>query len=231
MVRYVAKFRKDKGVKYISHLDLMRCFERAIRRAEIPISYSKGFNPHPEISFATPLPVGISSTGEYMDFRLEIDVSEETLIQKMNQSLPGDICLVGIKKVDDKFCSLMSAIDGALYDIALTNVPPKVLMQDVIDSFLCRPSIEIVKSGKKGDKLINIRPMIYFMTTKGEDNEQAVFNATLAAGSRENLSPELLVRAMKIYINDLDKAEVRDITKIETYIIKDNCFLTPMEIS
>ena len=78
------KFSKGEEVKYISHLDLQRAFQRALRRAEIDIAYSKGFNPHPKVSFATALSVGMTSDGEYVDVELNNWQNGKELTKKLN---------------------------------------------------------------------------------------------------------------------------------------------------
>lgn len=230
MVRYIAKFSKARGIKFISHLDLMRCVERAFRRAEIPVSYSKGFNPHTDLSFATPLSVGVSSSAEYMEFKLDSEMQEADILNNLNKSLSHDIFLMEVKRVNEQIPSLMSMIDAAMYEINLINIGESKLTKDEIIEFMNKPDIEVIKSGKKGDRVVNIKPMIYFMDIKQEDDKTVIITATLAAGSKENLNPELLIQGMRTYINGLDKMEVRDIAKKETYIIRDNKFLSPMGI-
>ena len=76
-VRYLIKFTKESNIKFIAHLDLMRTIQKVIRRTDLPVEYSKGFNPHIEMSIAQPLSVGVYSSGEYMDLILEEDINEQ----------------------------------------------------------------------------------------------------------------------------------------------------------
>ncbi len=85
------KFTKKGYLKYISHLDLMRLFERGFRRAQIPIKYSEGFNPQPKFSIANPLALGIESEEEYMDINLHERIPIDEFIERMNRELPDDI--------------------------------------------------------------------------------------------------------------------------------------------
>lgn len=217
MVRYIAKLKKGEGVKFISHLDLMRAMQRAIRRAEIPISYSKGFNPHAEMSFATPISVGTASECEYMDFMLDREMDENEIVRGINKSLSEDIRVLWVKRADEKLPSLMSMVDAATYEITIVNPKTNIITNETIRSFLNRPSIEIMKEGKKGSRMVDIKPMIYKMKLKSEDGTVSVIEATVAAGSRSNLNPELLFNAMKLYDERLKDSEIRDITKKETY--------------
>ena len=88
MMNIRMKFLKDEEVKYISHLDLMRTFQRAMRRAKIPMVYSAGFNPHPEMSFAQALSLGIASVGEYLDIKTKDNINIRELKDKLNNVLP-----------------------------------------------------------------------------------------------------------------------------------------------
>ncbi|MDL2289676.1 TIGR03936 family radical SAM-associated protein, partial [Clostridia bacterium OttesenSCG-928-F22] len=116
-MRMIAKFTKEEPVRYISHLDIQRLFGRAFRRTDIPITYSKGFNPHPVLSFAMALPLGQTSSGEYMDIGLDAAVSTEEFIEKCNASLPQGIRILEARMVGDKFPSLMSKVLLADYTI------------------------------------------------------------------------------------------------------------------
>ena len=89
MVNLRVKFIRGEEIKFISHLDLMRVFERALRRSEIPVAYSKGFNPHPQMVFGLPLSVGVTSQCEYADFKIEDNIEPNEFIQRLNDNLPS----------------------------------------------------------------------------------------------------------------------------------------------
>lgn len=231
MARYVAKFTKGKGVKFISHLDLMHSIERAIRRSGIPVSYSKGFNPHTELSFATPLSVGVWSTGEYMDFKLTEEMDTNIIIDKMNSSLPPDIRILSVKKVEEQFPSLMSIVDASSFKIILVHIPEGRLTEETIKEFMDRKTMEILKVGKSGTRLVDIRPIIYSMKLDSVSSEELVISTVVASGSKSNLNPELLTEALKKYMGCIDEAEIRDIEKMDTFVRNNGMFVTPMEIA
>ena len=89
-MRYLIKFSKGEGIKFISHLDLMRTIQRIIRRSEVPIEYSKGFNPHMALSLAQPLSVGVYSDGEYMDIVLT-EMQVDDILARLNEAAPPTI--------------------------------------------------------------------------------------------------------------------------------------------
>lgn len=220
MARYVIKFSKGYGIKFISHLDLMRTFQRAIRRGNLPISYSMGFNPHAEFSFATPLSVGTWSIGEYMDINLEQNMDEKDIIDIMNSNLSPHIIIIDAKQIDDKTQSLMSMVYGALWEVTL--VGHKGLNSNIIKKFLKQPEIKVQKQGKRGTRLVDIKPMILNFKNIEDNGEEFKFRLKSLAGSKNNLNPDLVVKALKNYCNELVDIEIRDIKKIETYTVEDD---------
>ena len=88
-MRYLIKFTKEPNIKFISHLDVLRTIQRNIRRADLPIEYSQGFNPHMATSIAQPLSVGVYSSGEYMDMVLTREMNEEEIIKRLNETAPA----------------------------------------------------------------------------------------------------------------------------------------------
>src|SRR5690554_6105622 len=113
------KFSKGEEVKYISHLDLQRAFQRDLRRAEIDIAYSKGFNPHPKVSFATALSVGMTSDDEYVDVELNNWQNGKELTKKLNGVLAKGIKILDCVVSDERQPSLMSTIKMGLYQISI----------------------------------------------------------------------------------------------------------------
>jgi len=230
MVRYLAKFIKGSGIKFISHLDLMRTFQRAIRRAGLPISYSKGFNPHADISFATPLSVGTWSTGEYLNMELDEKLDEKYIMEKMNDNLPGEIRIVYVKEIDDKLPALMAIVAGSSYQITIVNIKEKGLDKALLEEFIIRPVIEVTKYGKNGEKIVDIKPMIRELKLIEQDDDSSIIYTVTDSGSKSNLNPELIVQAMRLYIAGMEEAEVRDIKKLETFVISDGRLISPIEL-
>lgn len=195
------KFTKGNEVKYISHLDLMRVFQRAIRRTGIPISYSAGFNPHQEISFGAPLSLGVTSNAEYVDLKLADTMDIQEIKKRMNSSLPEGIRILEGVKLGDSPKSAMSVVTHAKYMIRVNieNVDAEALKKS-IEEFVAQESIKVMKEQpKKGFELkeIDIRPMIISMKLYESRDTIHVFDCLLLSGSRGNLKPELLMVAFK----------------------------------
>jgi len=197
------KFTKGNEVKYISHLDLMRVFQRAIRRTGVPVSFSAGFNPHQEISFGAPLSLGITSNAEYVDIKLAKVMEPEEIKQRLNASLPEGIRILDGVELGDSPKSAMSVVSHARYMISfnLEDVLPGVIDKS-IEAFMTKDSIKIMKEQpKKGFELkeIDIRPMIISMKLHESKGSVHIIECLLLSGSRGNLKPELLMSAFREY--------------------------------
>ncbi|HHV29216.1 TIGR03936 family radical SAM-associated protein [Acetivibrio mesophilus] len=177
------KFVRGEEVKYISHLDLMKMFERALRRSKIPIAYSQGFNPHPDMVFGLPLSVGVTSESEYADFELESDVNPSEFTQRLNQNLPVGIEIVGA--CENKMTSnIMASVAGASYEV-LVLTEGKVGVEDLkskLVGFLKEEQIFIEKASKGKLKKIDIRPMIYSIDVNSAGNSEVAENTEAAFG-------------------------------------------------
>lgn len=162
MNRLRFKFVRGDEVKYISHLDMMKVFERAARRAEIPVTYSQGFNPHPQMVFGLPLSVGVTSEAEYADFELDELMEPEEFIKRMNGSLPEGFSVIRAEVRQAKN-NIMAAIAGAAYSILVFDGKNEGinLIREKIGGFISKPCITVKKEGKNGVRDVDIRPMIY----------------------------------------------------------------------
>jgi len=195
------KFTKENEVKYISHLDLMRVFQRAIRRAGIPVAYSAGFNPHQEISFGAPLSLGVTSNAEYVDIKLSEVMEPLEIKQRLNGALPGGIRIIGGIRLGESYKSAMSVVTHAEYmiKVCLEEVQPEAL-ENSIESFVAQESIKVMKEQpKKGFELkeVDIRHMIVSMKLHESKGAEHIIECLLLSGSRGNLKPELLMSAFR----------------------------------
>lgn len=193
MSKYVLRYTKLGDAKYISHLDFMRTIQRAMRRARLPLEYSKGFNPHPILSFALPLAVGISGEGELMQAEFSEDMSGEELANRLNSALPPQIQIVFAEKIEGSNNFL--DIGRAIYEIVPENMPA----QSDIDAFLARPDILVDKKTKKGVTSTDIKPDIFDITLLDDK-----ILMTLSAGAAKNLNPMLVVLALNTYIESFN---------------------------
>ena len=190
------KFRNFGAMKIIGHLDVMRFFQKVMRRADIPIAFTGGFSPHMIMSFANPLGVGVTSDGEYFDIELTEEIDMQAAVERMNQTVVEGIEVVNMVAIsDDKMRTGMSIVAAADY---LSNVKGDVFPEnwkEKAEGFMSQPEICILKKTKKSEKEVDIKPMIY----KFEIREEGVY-MQVATGSVENLKPEVVMQALCQYL-------------------------------
>ncbi len=190
------KFRKNGAMKFIGHLDIMRFFQKAMRRADIPIAFSGGFSPHMIMSFANPLGVGVTSDGEYFDIELTEEIDMKEAVARLNGVMVEGMEVVNMVPIsDDKKRTGMSIVAAADY---LSNVKNDAFPEgwrEKAAGFMDQEEILIVKKTKKSEKETNIKPMIY----QFEVRTDGVF-MQVATGSVENLKPEVVMQALSSYL-------------------------------
>lgn len=198
------RFCKDGAMKFIGHLDMMRYFQKVFRRANVDIQYSQGFSPHQLISFASPLGVGLTSTGEYMDIFVHSTEDSKTMIQRINAEMVEGSWITSYKQILDetKHSNAMSLIAAADYTVAFRDgMQPEALNEAAVKAFLAQPEIIVTKATKKSVKETDIKPMVHRFEFK--DNQLVM---QLACGSAANLKPELLISALYYFLGlELDE--------------------------
>jgi radical SAM-linked protein len=144
-------FAKQGALRYTGHLDLHRLWERAARRAELPLAYSQGFHPQPKLAIAAALPLGFSSRCEVLDMRLEHEISLEGLCEKLQGTLPTGIQVKSIESVDEKLPALQTLVASAEYLVTLTEAVDSSELKGRIDSVMGSESIMRERRGKTYD--------------------------------------------------------------------------------
>ncbi len=155
--RYRIRFGKDGALRYISHLDLARVWERTLRRAGAPLMYSQGFNPHPQMQLAAALPLGCASTCELLDIWLEGDIPPpEALLPRLQAAAPEGLTVQAVWPVDEHSPALQTLTRSAVYHVRF-NVPPnREDLQARVKALLEQPAIWRERRGKHYD----LRPLI-----------------------------------------------------------------------
>lgn len=186
------KFCKEGAMKYIGHLDIMRYFQKAVRRAGIDVAYSEGFSPHMIMSFAAPLGVGITSTGEYFDMEIKTPVASAEAVERLNQVMAEGMKVLSFRKVPDgKAGKAMSLVAAADYQVRFRpGMEPCGDWREKAEAFLAQQEIVVLKKTKKNEKEVDIKPFLY----AAEIREEELF-LQLAAGSVKNTKPELVLEA------------------------------------
>ena len=153
-------------MKFIGHLDIMRYFQKVMRRADVDIRYSEGFSPHQIMSFAAPLGVGLTSNGEYMDIEVLSTDDSKTMVRRMNETMVEGMEVVSYRQLDDSSKNAMSIVAAA--DYTLTFRPGKE-PEDLdgffqkLEAFYHQDQILITKPTKKGERQVDLKPLIYQM--------------------------------------------------------------------
>ena len=189
------KFSKVGDLMYISHLDLARTMQRILLRSGIDIWYSEGFNPQPKMVFALPLPTGVESECELMDIKLNSFMSNEEIMNRINENFPKDMRVLDVYRPDVKFKN----IQHARYNISIFS--PKITKstrEDILNLFSRECLIE--KKTKSGLKEINICDYIKKLSVEANTGEARI-EAILSADSEKNLNPDILVGAIKKYLS------------------------------
>ncbi len=195
---YRVRFSKHGAIRYIGHLDVMRYFQKLLRRAEIDVAYTNGFSPHAITTFAQPLGVGIESDGEYMDIRLNSEISCEELKKKINDSSVSGIQALSVKRLPDDTGNAMASVAAAEYYISFKPGKDPDIIKDtdqacikkLINVFLSQNEIILVKEGKAGLREIDIKDRIYDFSW---DEDEECFHALLDASSGYNIKPSSLM--------------------------------------
>ena len=234
MYRIRARYTKTDMMKFISHLDLVRLMQRAFRRAEIPLVFSKGFNPHPKLTFATALSVGVSSEGEYLDVEIKDFIDLDHFKARVNQELPDGMRILQCKYLEQKSESIMAIIEYSSYlvHVKLEKEVPEKLITEHINHFLSQKEILAHKKpGKRNnekEKEINIRTYINQLELFSHENNEVMLKMILATGSRGNLKPEVVIQALARQAQiplDVEKSRIH---RLELYTTENGKMMTPI---
>lgn len=188
------KFKKTGSLQYISHLDLQRTFNRVIVRSCIPAWYTKGFNPHIKLVFSTPLSVGTQSVCEYLDIKIDREMSCDEIMERLNRELTDELCIIEAYTPSSDF----SEIEYASYGFEIYTANASWDMAREIEKALTTSPLNMVKRTKAGEKEIDIIPLIKEVGTSFDEEKGTVkIKAVLCASSSSFLNPEMIITALK----------------------------------
>lgn len=191
---YVLKYSRDERVKYISHLDFIRTFHRTVRRAGLLMSFSQGFNPHPVMTIAMPLSVGVTSDSEYIKIGFQEDYTENEIMEKLNEAFPVGFKILAVRKTEGKELDF-AKLDRAIYDVELEWSGNEFCAE----KFLENKSLLVMKKSKSGEKEADIRPYIHDFKVISQSDNKMELTMCLASGNNYNLKPDTVISAMEKY--------------------------------
>ncbi len=191
------RFSKGDPVRFLSHLDVLRTIERAIRRSKLPIAYSEGFHPKQKIAFAHALPVGVTSKAEYMDLQMNKSVSGIEVQEALNTVLPPGFRISDSAMLPERTASLMSIVKAATYRLAFLKTV-SFNGEEVVKQLLAAEQLMVDRQTKKGIRRLDIRPMVYVL--QWSDNCLYVQGA---CGSEQNLRPTEISSLLTVAASDV----------------------------
>ncbi|MBP5312805.1 MAG: DUF2344 domain-containing protein [Clostridia bacterium] len=183
-------YKRGELVKYVSHLDFVKVFERAIRRAGIEVAFSGGFNPRMLLVFGNPLPVGYTSSCELLDITFAKPYKTNYIAHTLNKHLPGDIAVVSASALEKPYASILQTVSFAGYEGKIEGLEPG-FGERLNQAFNENETIFTMKRSKSGEKNVDIKPMIKeFVITGG------TLKITALSGQEGSLRPELALEAV-----------------------------------
>ncbi len=186
------KFSKHGPIVFIGHLDMMRYFQKAMRRAEVDISYSGGFSPHQIMSFAAPLGVGLASNGEYMDIGVDSLTSAQQIKDALNAVMVEGVRIESVKLLPENVINAMASVAAAKYTISFREgYEPDVDLFSQIADYLAQNEILVTKETKKGYKEMDLKPHIYEFSYNNDANTVTLM---VDASSSGNIKPGFVLQ-------------------------------------
>ena len=225
MYEYRLRFSKEKNLKFLSHLELMRAMERVFRRGQLSLAYSEGFHPHPKISFGPALAVGISSNDEYLDFQLLHDLEPEKIQTILNNSLPEGLRIIAVSRFKHHAKPLNAVINRAAYSVFLKSTPDdqtKIIAW--LTHLLQLPELIIPRYSKDGQKLVNIRPWLHNLTTEVISKDILEIRFTGEIGSGGNLRPEDITGSIP------EPVEITNVARIGLWHEDNGLIIKPLDL-
>ena len=235
------KFAKYGTMKFIGHLDIMRFFQKAIRRADIDVKYSEGFSPHQIMSFAAPLGVGIESTGEYLDIEVNSFTSANEMKDALNKTMVEGLEILSVKELPDSVKNAMASVAAAGYRISRhpqtipenhtendsPAVPNLFAIEDIrskLAAFYAQKHIPVMKQTKKSTIELDLKPAIYELEIQeavslfsSDKATYPVISILVNASSSGNIKPAFVLEALCAYCGIEFIPQAYQIMRTETY--------------
>ncbi|HSK69527.1 MAG TPA: TIGR03936 family radical SAM-associated protein [Candidatus Limnocylindria bacterium] len=185
-------FRKTGPARFVGHLDLLRAMQRALRRADLPVAYSQGFNPHLLLTFAAPLSVGVAGEREIMEVPLSAEMDPRDFLTRLQAVLPGDLMALEAAPLPDAHPAAMARLFAARY--ALRPQSDFAVLAAALPGFLALPSIPYMKKGKSGEKQDDLRPLVLDASAR-----DGALEATLALREGASAKPSQFLESLAAF--------------------------------
>ena len=226
-MRMIVQFERHDCVRFISQLDMLRTIHRALRRADIPVAYSEGFNPQPRVSFGFALSVGLVSYGEYMDIHLKSEITADEFVSRMNKVMPQGMKIASAAVANERTPKIGKMIDCAKFSTRLIADDNERLLGDV-KHFFERDSIIIERHTKKGASMADVGAYIYYYDVNINDKGEVVLTTVQALSEEMSVRMDDLVSALKAFCGYDIKSNV---IKLDTLLRQGESFISPVELT
>lgn len=232
-MRVRIQFRKFGCMKFVGHLDLMRYFQKAIKRAGIDIAYSEGYNPHQKMSFASPLGLGLTGAREYLDIDINTFIPSDMAIKALNDVMVDGIEINEFSYLEDTAQNAMSSIQAAEYLVSLKEEGECCIFSSVealnaaCEAFFAQEEIIVTKETKKGESTFDLKPFVFDWEAINVPFGVGVsLNLILKAGSETNIKPEfVLTNLLRYHKQDEDLIKFQ-FHRIDLYTLIDNEYIS-----
>lgn len=226
------KFRKWGAMKFIGHLDMMRYFQKAVRRAEIDIRYSEGYSPHQIMSFAAPLGVGIISDGEYFDIEVNTTMTTKEALAALNQTMVDGVEVTSYVLLPDNAKTAMSLVAAADYRLTYKDGYESPYTAEewkhiIQEKFTDAAQFVIMKKTKKSEREVDLKPLVYDFSVEEEAGKPA-FYLKVSTGSVDNIKPELVLSSLYQICGLAYNDAAIQIHRLEVYAREENDALLPL---
>ena len=214
------RFARKGATSFVAHLDMMRIFERALKRAAIDCEYSQGFNPRPVMAFALPLGVGVETIDDYVDIAVKGQISPIETVSRLKRTMPEGIDIIGAIIAPPEKDSMMAQVCAAQYLFLSPNIAgARKAIQEA-------PALMVTKMAKGEKKTIDAKPLILSVEIQDANSIKVL----VKAGSKENLRPDLFLESLVgIHYFSSDEAFNTQIVRIGTFIREpDGKFVRPI---
>ena len=206
------QFARKGSLAYVGHLDMMRTFERSIRRSGLPLLHTQGYNPRPMLVFALPLGVGINTTDDYVDVSLSEPVDPEVVISTLRPYLPPDLSVLTAESLPETVGSIMAIVTTARYAFHAPGI------RNAVERLMQQKEFIVDKMSKGQKRSVDIRALILCIENDDGENPDTA-EITVCAGSSQNLRPDLFLQALEKYA-DYEKEYARNAEIVRTGLFR-----------
>ncbi len=194
--RFRLRFAKTEALKYISHLDLARTWERVFRRAELPVAYSKGFNPRPRFQIAAALPVGVMGRAEYLDVWLNVPLNCEDVLSRLHPALPTGLKVLEVEEVELRAPALQSQVREADYRAVVRSREPLEAVRARVEVLLHASTVLRKRHHKGKLRAYDLRPLVRCVTVESGQAGELVLSMRLQASPSGAGRPDAVLEVL-----------------------------------